>query len=58
MSKWPNTINQKVGSSKLTWASECGSRTTTGHHPNPKLLPVLADHFQENPPRVESRALA
>ncbi|KAL5754025.1 hypothetical protein ACOSP7_022245 [Xanthoceras sorbifolium] len=28
--------NQRAGLYILTWASECGSQTTTGHHPNPK----------------------
>ncbi|KAL5773351.1 hypothetical protein ACOSQ2_013275 [Xanthoceras sorbifolium] len=38
--------NQRASLSILTWALECGSRTTTGHHPNPKLLLVPADLFQ------------
>ncbi|KAL5790818.1 hypothetical protein ACOSQ2_005706 [Xanthoceras sorbifolium] len=41
----------------LTWASECDSQTTIGHHPNPKLLPVFADLLQKNPPGVKSRKL-
>ncbi|KAL5789794.1 hypothetical protein ACOSQ2_004682 [Xanthoceras sorbifolium] len=38
--------NQRAGLSILIWVLECGSRTTTGHHPNPKLLPISADLLQ------------
>ncbi|KAL5760871.1 hypothetical protein ACOSQ2_019709 [Xanthoceras sorbifolium] len=38
--------NRRAGLSILTWASECGSRTTTGHHSNPKLFLVPSDLFQ------------
>ncbi|KAL5790820.1 hypothetical protein ACOSQ2_005708 [Xanthoceras sorbifolium] len=50
--------NQRANLSILTWALECGSRTTTDHYPNPKLLLVLADLFQENPPGAKSREVA
>ncbi|KAL5804466.1 hypothetical protein ACOSQ3_031266 [Xanthoceras sorbifolium] len=44
--------------SMLTWASECGSRTAIGHHPNLRLLPVLTDSFQENLSGTKSREVA